>query len=78
LTTHRDLAGATAYHRRRLVEAFVSGDRTRPHVEPPRAGRCLIGGLVLAAALVAVTAASYALTGHPSIGWHDVVTRIAR
>jgi hypothetical protein len=78
MTTHRDLAEAAAYHRRRLVEAFVSGVRTHPHVEPPRPGRCLIGGLVLATALVAGTAASDAVTGHPSIRWHDVLTRIAR
>ncbi|HET9842800.1 MAG TPA: hypothetical protein VFQ01_12420 [Nocardioides sp.] len=78
MTTHRDLADADAFHRRRLVRAFVSGAGTGSHVEPPRPGRCLIGGLVLAGVLVAATASSAALTGHPAIEWHDVLTRIPR
>jgi len=78
VTTHRDLAEADAFHRRRVAAAFVSGAGAGSHVDPPRPGRCLVGGLVLAAVLTAVTAASAALTGHPSIGWHEVVTRLAR
>ncbi len=78
MTTHRDLAEADAFHRRRLVAAFVSDAGGDSHVDPPRAGRCLVGGLLLAAVLIAASAAGAALTGHPSVGWHDVVTRLSR
>jgi hypothetical protein len=77
VTTHRDLAEADAFHRRRLVGAFVLGAGAASHVDPPRAGRCLVGGLLLAAVLIAATAAGAALTGHLSVGWHDVVTRLS-
>jgi hypothetical protein len=78
VTSYRDLAEADAYHRRRLVNAFVSGTSAPPGGDPPRSGRCVIGGLVLAAVLVAVTAASEALTGHPAIDWDHGIVRISR
>ncbi|WP_331527762.1 hypothetical protein [Nocardioides sp.] len=78
MTTHRDLAEADAFHRHRLVTAFLSGAGTGSRVQPPRAGRCLVGGLVLAAVLVAGSAASNAVTGHPSIRCTHDWCRISR
>jgi hypothetical protein len=68
MTAYRDLADAEAFHRRRLVKAFVSGCRVGRNGEPPSA-RCVVGGLVLAAITLAATIAGSTLTGHPTLEW---------
>jgi hypothetical protein len=78
MTSHRDLAEADAFERRRLATALVSGIRAGPAGEPPRSARLVIGGLVLTAALVAVPAASHALSGHPNLGCDHGHARISR
>jgi hypothetical protein len=78
MTTYRDLANADAFHRRRLVAAFVSGARAGVRAEPPRAGRCLVGGLVLVAILSCATGTSAATTGVPTVTWDRGMLRISR
>jgi hypothetical protein len=63
MTTHRDLREARAFERRRLVRAFVTGTAEGSGVEPPRPGRCLVGGLVLAVILLSVAAVAAAREG---------------
>jgi type VII secretion protein EccB len=53
MSTKRDLVEAHNFNRRRLVTAFVSGAPGGREVEPVRPGRTLVGGLVLAALVVA-------------------------
>jgi hypothetical protein len=77
VTSYRDLADADAFHRRRLVTAFMSGGRPGNDAAP-RASRCLLGGLVLAAVLTAGTAMSGAVTGHPNLTWSHGEVRISR
>ena len=50
--TWRDLAEAQSYARARLVAAYLSRAADGPEVEPPRSGRALLGGLVVAALVV--------------------------
>jgi hypothetical protein len=78
MTTYRDLADADAFHHRRLVAAFVSGARAGVGAEPPRAGRCLVGGLVLTVILGCATATSAATTGVPAITWERGILQISR
>ena len=78
MTSYRDLAEADAFERRRLATTLVSGIRTGSAGEPRRTARQVIGGLVLTAVLVAVPAASHALTGHPAFGWDHGGARISR
>jgi hypothetical protein len=76
MTTSRDRAEAAAFDRRRLVQAFVSGDLARRSGvidEPARPLRCLLAGLVLAIIAVAATTASSTLTGHPTLSWGTVL-----
>lgn len=56
MATQKDLAEAYAFNRRRLITAFVSGAPGGREVEPVRRGWTLVGGLALAALLVAVAA----------------------
>jgi type VII secretion protein EccB len=58
MSSKRDLVEAHSFNRRRLVTAFVSGAPGGREVEPVRYGRTLVGGLVLAALLVAGAAVS--------------------
>lgn len=67
MTTYRALAEADAYHRSRLTAAFLTGSPEGAFPEPPHAGRCVVGGLVLAAVLVAGALAGSAVTGHPHL-----------
>ncbi len=53
MSSKKDLVEAHAFNRRRLVTAFVSGAPGGREVEPVRYGRTLVGGLVLAALVVA-------------------------
>jgi hypothetical protein len=69
MTAYQDLADAEAFHRRRLVRAFVSGGRAGRNGEPPSSARCVVGGLVLAAITLAATIAGSTLTGHPTLEW---------
>ncbi|HEY2879275.1 hypothetical protein [Nocardioides sp.] len=78
MTSYRDLAEADAFERRRLATTLVSGIRAGPAAEPTRTARQVMGGLVLTAVLVAVPAASHALTGHPAFGWDHGRARISR
>ena len=65
MTTRRDLVEANAFSRRRLVTAFTSGASCGREIEPVRAGRTIVGGLVLAVLLVA--GAAIARTVSPSL-----------
>ncbi|WP_166389354.1 hypothetical protein [Nocardioides ochotonae] len=62
MVTRRDLAEAQSFERRRVVTAFVSGfvsgSPGEHEVEPPRTGRQLLGGVVLAVLVVAGSAAA--------------------
>jgi type VII secretion protein EccB len=58
MSSKRDLVEAHSFNRRRLITAFVSGAPGGREVEPVRYGRTLVGGLVLAALLVAGAAVS--------------------
>ena len=60
MITHRDLAEAQSFSRRRLVTAFVSGTKG-PGTESLRPGRALVGGLVLVGLLVAGVAVRHEL-----------------
>lgn len=57
----RDLVDAAAFHRRRLVAAFLTG-RAEPHA-PPRPGRRVAAGALLAGLLTA----GAALSGLPAV-----------
>lgn len=69
MTTHRDLAEAAAFHRRRLVRAFQSGSADAPPTEQPSPVRCILGGLVLTAVCVAGAGVSSRASGHPDVSW---------
>jgi type VII secretion protein EccB len=58
MSSKRDLVEAHSFNRRRLVTAFVSGAPGGREVEPVRYGRTLVGGLVLAALMLAGAAVS--------------------
>jgi hypothetical protein len=78
VTSYRDLAEADAFQRRRLVTAFISGTQPGDRAEAPPTCRCLVGGLVLVAVLVAGAVVSGALTGHPAVEWDHGAARISR
>lgn len=46
--TWRDLAEAQSFWRRRLLAAYLSGSPDGPAVAPPRTGRALVLGALLA------------------------------
>ena len=56
MVTHRDLVEAHGFHRRRLSTALVAGAPGGREVEPPRRGRAVVGGVVLAVLLTAAAA----------------------
>lgn len=58
MSSKKDLVEAHSFNRRRLITAFVSGAPGGREVEPVRYGRTLVGGLVLAALVVAGAAVS--------------------
>src|SRR4051812_44976121 len=62
MSSKKDLVEAHSFNRRRLVTAFVSGAPGGREVEPVRYGRTLVGGLVLAALVVAGAAVTPILT----------------
>lgn len=53
MTTRRDLVEAYSFSRRRLVIAFISGAPCGGGTEPPRAGRTIVAGVVVAVLVVA-------------------------
>jgi len=57
MVTNKDLVEASAFERRRLVNAFLSGARS-PEPEPAAVGRKILGSGALALLLLAGTAAS--------------------
>jgi len=71
MASKRDLVEAHDFNRRRLVTAFLSGAPGGREVEPVRYGRTIIGGIVLAALLVAGAAVTGVLK--PAVGddWRD-------
>jgi hypothetical protein len=69
MTTYRVLAEAAAFHRRRLVAAFVSGSREGHRVEPPRGGRCVVLGLLVASLCAAGVLVGAHVGGHPELSW---------
>jgi hypothetical protein len=69
MTTYRALAEAGAFHRRRTTMAFLTGSPDGRRIEAPRPGRCIVGGLLLAAVCATGAAASATLTGHPTVSW---------
>jgi hypothetical protein len=72
MTTYRVLAEAAASQRHRLVAAFMSRSPDGRRMDPPRTGRCVIAGLVLAAVCLAAVGVTGAVIGHPDIRWnHD-------
>ena len=78
MTSYRDLAQADAFHRGRLVTAFVSGRQSGDPAESPHESHCLLGGLVLVAVLAGGAAVSGAVTGHPAVDWDHGAVRISR
>jgi hypothetical protein len=56
VVTSRDLLEAQAFHRRRVVAAFVSGAADHPSTERPGERRALVVGIVLALVLLGVDA----------------------
>ncbi|HET8604860.1 MAG TPA: type VII secretion protein EccB [Marmoricola sp.] len=71
MSSKRDLVEAHSFNRRRLVTAFVSGAPGGREMEPTRYGRALVGGLVLAAMVVAGAAVSGFLKPTVPSGWLD-------
>jgi hypothetical protein len=65
----RDLAEANAFARRRLVAAFVSGASAGCETESARSGRTVVGGLAMAALLLAGAAAAGRLTPRDADEW---------
>ncbi len=66
---YRVLAEAEAFHRRRLVAAFTSGQTDGARSRSPASGRCLVGGLLLSAVCAAAVAAGGHACGHPDLTW---------
>lgn len=62
MTTRRDLVEAYSFSRRRLVTAFISGAPGGSETEPPRAGRTIVAGVVLAVLVVAGAAVTRTLS----------------
>jgi hypothetical protein len=56
MATNKDLVEASAFERRRLVNAFLSGARRSPEPERAAVGRMIFGSVVLALLLLAGTA----------------------
>jgi hypothetical protein len=77
VTSYRDLAQADAFHRQRLVTAFISGDQPGARGQAPRAGRCLLGGVALLVVLAAGAGVSSAVTGHPVLSWDNGAVRVS-
>src|SRR5262245_14035393 len=71
MSTKRDLVEAHNFNRRRLITAFVSGAPGGREVEPMRPGRTLVGGLVLAALVVAGAAVSGFIVKAPADDWRQ-------
>ncbi|NRQ48616.1 type VII secretion protein EccB [Aeromicrobium stalagmiti] len=71
MASKRDLVEAHDFNRRRLVTAFLSGAPGGREVEPVRYGRTIIGGLVLAAILVAGAAVAGVLKPTVSDDWRE-------
>ena len=62
MTTRRDLVEAYSFNSRRLVTAFTSGAPGAGEIEPPRAGRAIAAGVVLAVLVVAGAVVTGALS----------------
>lgn len=69
MTSHRDLAEARRFHRRRLASAFISGARGTPDADPGRAGRSIGYGVLLVVALLVGSLAVGHLRGRPVVRW---------
>jgi len=78
MASYRDLADSDAYQRRRVAASLISGSPEGHPGEPPRGGRCVLGGLVLAALLVAGGTASHVMCGHPDARWEDHRLHVSR
>lgn len=71
MASKRDLVEAHDFNRRRLVTAFLSGAPGGREVEPVRHGRTVVGGIVLAALLVAGAAVSGVLKPTSGDEWRE-------
>jgi hypothetical protein len=68
---YRVLAQAEAFHRRRLVAAFTSGQTEDAGSRSPALGRCLVSGLLLSAICAGAIASAHHICGHPDLTWED-------
>ena len=71
MSSKKDLVEAHAFNRRRLATAFVSGAPGGREVEPVRLGRAVVGGVVLAAMVVAGAAVAGFLKPTLPEDWKD-------
>jgi hypothetical protein len=69
MASARDLAEANAYARRRLVAAFLSGAPAGREPESARTGCTVVGGLAVAALLLAGAAVAGRLAPRDADGW---------
>jgi Type VII secretion system ESX-1, transport TM domain B len=75
--SHRDLAAAQAFHRRRLVAAFVSVCTNERHHEPPRTVRSVVAGMLVAAVCATGVVVTGVVCGHPQVSWVHRGVRIS-
>ncbi len=71
MTTRKELAEAHGFARRRLVQAFVGGERGTREGDSTTVGRTVVGGAALTVLLLAGAAVAGFTGGRPPSGWLD-------
>ena len=72
----RDVAAANAFHRQRLVAAFVSQRCGESPERPPRTLRCVVVGLLISVVCAVGAGVGGVVSGHPEISWEQGGPRV--